>query len=69
MPKVPDPDDLKDEIQMREENIDRIPEDLRPFFLKKREYSIKWVEWNDIFDPKPMHWFWIKNIIPFDPFY
>ena len=54
MPKVPDPDELKDEIQMREEDIDKIPEDLRPFFLKKREYSIKWVEWNDIFDPKPM---------------
>ena len=54
MPKVPDPDELKDEIQMREENIELIPKELRKFFMKKREYTIKVVEWNDVFDPKPM---------------
>ena len=52
MPKVPPPEDLKDEIQLREENIDKVPEELRPFLLSKREYSIKWVEWNDILNPK-----------------
>ena len=40
MPKVPPPEDLKDEIQLREENIDKVPEELRPFLLSKREYSI-----------------------------
>ena len=40
MPKVPDPDELKDEIQMREEGIDKIPEDLRPFFLKKESIQL-----------------------------
>ena len=54
MPKVPDPDELKDEIQMREENIELIPKELRKFFMKKREYTIKVVEWNDVFAPKPM---------------
>jgi Acyl-CoA thioesterase len=52
MPKVPPPEDLKDEIQLREESIDEVPEELRPFLLSKREYSIKWVEWNDIMKPK-----------------
>ena len=54
MPKVPPPEDLKDEIQLREENIDKVPEELRPFLLSKREYSIKWVEWNDILNPKKL---------------
>ncbi len=32
-------------------------------FLKEREYSIKWVEWNDVFDPKkmpPIRNIWLK---------
>ena len=32
MPKVPDPDELKDEIQMREENIELIPKEFSQFF-------------------------------------
>ena len=63
MPKVPPPEDLKDEIQLREENIDEVPEELRPFLLSKREYSIKWVEWNDIMKPKklpPIRNIWLK---------
>ena len=63
MPKVPDPDQLKDEIQMREENIEIIPKELRKFFLKKREYILKCVEWNDVFDPKtmpPVRNVWLK---------
>ena len=63
MPKVPPPEDLKDEIQLREENIDKVPEELRPFLLSKREYSIKWVEWNDILNPKklpPIRNIWLK---------
>tara|TARA_X000000368_G_scaffold402829_1_gene377151 strand:- start:783 stop:1658 length:876 start_codon:yes stop_codon:yes gene_type:complete len=63
MPKVPPPEELKDEIQLREENIDEIPEELRPFLLSKREYSIKWVEWNDIMKPKklpPIRNIWLK---------
>ena len=36
MPKVPPPEDLKDEIQLREENIDKVPEELRPFLLSKK---------------------------------
>ena len=63
MPKVPDPDELKDEIQMREENIELIPKELRKFFMKKREYTIKVVEWNDVFDPKkmpPIRNIWLK---------
>ena len=63
MPKVPDPDELKDEIQMREENIELIPKELRKFFMKKREYTIKVVEWNAVFDPKhmaPIRNVWLK---------
>ena len=48
---------------MREENIDKVPEELRPFLLSKREYSIKWVEWNDILNPKklpPIRNIWLK---------
>ncbi|GIR11170.1 MAG: hypothetical protein CM15mP22_5900 [Gammaproteobacteria bacterium] len=37
---------------MREENIELIPKELRKFFMKKREYTIKVVEWNDFFAPK-----------------
>ena len=40
MPKVPPPEDLKDEIQLREENIEKVPEELKPFLLSKSEYSI-----------------------------
>ena len=54
MPDIPGPDELKTEIEMREENIDLIPEDLRPFFLKEREISLKIVEWNDVFDPQKL---------------
>ena len=69
MPKVPMPEDLKDEIQMRTEDIDKVPEELRPYFLKEREYSIKWVEWNDVFEPKvlpPIRNVWLKpnGVIP-----
>jgi len=63
MPKVPMPEDLKDEIEMRTEDIDKVPEELRPYFLKEREYSIKWVEWNDVFEPKvlpPIRNVWLK---------
>ena len=63
MPKVPPPEDLKDEIQLREESINEVPEELRPFLLSKREYSIKWVEWNDIMKPKklpPIRNIWLK---------
>tara|TARA_B100001057_G_scaffold219165_1_gene219397 strand:+ start:2160 stop:3032 length:873 start_codon:yes stop_codon:yes gene_type:complete len=69
MPKVPMPEDLKDEIEMRTEDIDKVPEELRPYFLKEREYSIKWVEWNDVFEPKvlpPIRNVWLKpnGVIP-----
>ena len=38
-------------------------EDLRPFFLKEREISLKIVEWNDVFDPQklpPVRNLWMK---------
>ncbi|MBO48234.1 MAG: acyl-CoA thioesterase II [Gammaproteobacteria bacterium] len=63
MPDIPGPEELKTEIEMREENIDLIPEDLRPFFLKEREISLKIVEWNDVFDPQklpPVRNLWMK---------
>ena len=37
--------------------------ELQEIFLKEREYSIKWVEWNDVFDPKkmpPIRNIWLK---------
>ena len=52
MPDVPQPEDLKTEQELRKSNIDNIPKELQEIFLKEREYSIKWVEWNDVFDPK-----------------
>ena len=69
MPKVPAPEEIKDEIEMRKENIDKVPEEIRHYFLKEREYSIKWVEWNDVFEPKvmpPIRNVWLKpnGIIP-----
>ena len=69
MPKVPAPEDIKDEIEMRKEHIEKVPEEIRPYFLKEREYSIKWVEWNDVFEPKvmpPIRNVWLKpnGIIP-----
>ena len=47
MPDVPQPEDLKTEQELRKSNIDNIPKELQEIFLKEREYSIKWVEWND----------------------
>tara|TARA_B100000941_G_scaffold286116_1_gene259163 strand:- start:34 stop:939 length:906 start_codon:yes stop_codon:yes gene_type:complete len=71
MPNVPMPENLKDEIQMREENIDKVPKGLEDIFLKQREYTQKVVEWNDVFDPKkmlPIRNVWIKpnGDIPLD---
>jgi acyl-CoA thioesterase-2 len=63
MPDVPQPEDLKTEQELRKSNIDNIPKELQEIFLKEREYSIKWVEWNDVFDPKkmpPIRNIWLK---------
>ena len=32
MPKVPPPEELKDEIELRQDNIDLVPEELREYF-------------------------------------
>ena len=63
MPNVPSPDELKDEIELRQDHIDLVPKELREYFLKEREYSMKPVEWQDVFKPKkmpPSRNLWIK---------
>ena len=54
MPKVPPPEELKDEIELRQDNIDLVPEELREYFTRERECTVKPVEWQDIFKPKKM---------------
>lgn len=54
MPKVPPPEDLKDEIELRQDNIDLVPEELREYFTRERECTVKPVEWQDVFNPQKM---------------
>jgi acyl-CoA thioesterase-2 len=62
-PKVPHPDSLPSEDDLRRQYIDRVPEQYRDHFLRKRPIEIKPVQSSDIFRPEkrpPFQSVWIR---------
>ena len=62
-PKVPHPDTLPSEDDLRRKYIDQIPEQYRDHFLRKRPIEIKPVQSSDIFRPEkrpPFQSVWIR---------
>ena len=64
MPDVPPPDDLPDEVALREKVADKVPEEWRATFLRRRPFEIRPVNPNDLFEPKvlePVQMVWFKT--------
>lgn len=54
MPRYPHPDTLKNEQELKDEHVGKIPEALKMRYLRKRHIEIKPVEPRDPIHPKPM---------------
>ncbi|MES2338517.1 MAG: acyl-CoA thioesterase II [Pseudomonadota bacterium] len=72
MPDVPGPDDLRAERDLRLEQIDEIPEKLRPFFLRARPIEMRPVSPRMLTRPEPTEpvwhsWFRVVAPLPDDP--
>ena len=72
MPDVPDPDSLKSERELRLENLERVPEKMRPFFLRPRPVEIRpvgpmrWVAPSPT-EPVQHSWFRVGSALPNNP--
>ena len=66
MPYAPDPETLKSEHELRQENADKIPEQFREAFLRRRPFEIRPVSPKAMFNPEPAE---PRNIVwvKFDP--
>lgn len=67
MPDVPPPDGLKTEQELRRERIDRIPQKLRPFMLRRRPIEIRPCLPRDWMDPDrrdPVWHCWFRALAP-----
>lgn len=53
MPATPPPETWPDRPALRQENVDRIPEQYRDDFLRERPIEIREVEPRDLFEPTP----------------
>lgn len=72
MPDVPAPETLRSDRDLRLEHIDKIPEPLRPYFLRERSIDLRpvsprhWVK-PDKTDPVQHVWFRVSGTVPDDP--
>jgi acyl-CoA thioesterase-2 len=67
MPDVAMPEDLKTEQELRKESIHEIPEDMRPFFLRRRPIEIRPVtprRWSNPVKSEAVHQSWFRAIAP-----
>lgn len=67
MPGVPPPEELRSEQELRREKIDEIPENMRPFFLRRRPIEIRPVTPRDWMNPEkapPVWHSWFRAIAP-----
>ena len=67
MPDVPDPEDLKSELELIREMEERIPERVRPVLTQDRPLDIRPVDPVDPFEPEarePVRHTWIRAIGP-----
>jgi len=72
MPDVPGPDELRSELDLRREVIDRIPEEFHERWLQERPIDTRPVEAADYLKPEPREpvrhvWFRTRNSVPDDP--
>ena len=72
MPDVPGPKELRSELDLRREVIDRIPEEFRERWLQERPIETRPVEAADYLKPEPREpvrhvWFRTRNSVPDDP--
>ena len=72
MPDVPDPDTLKSERELRLENLDKVPERMRDFFLRPRPVELRpvgpmrWVAPAPT-EPVSHSWFRVGSPLPDSP--
>jgi acyl-CoA thioesterase II len=70
MPKVPPPEDLPSEDDFRARIVDKIPEQYRDNFLRKRPIELRPVDRTDIFAPQkksPHQAVWVRATAPLPP--
>ncbi|HKC52139.1 MAG TPA: acyl-CoA thioesterase II [Myxococcota bacterium] len=71
MPDVPPPETLQNEIELRRRVADRLPEKMRPYFLRDRPIEVRPVDPVDEFEPEPRAplqnvWFRAVDALPDD---
>lgn len=67
MPDAPPPEELESDMALREKYIDRVPEEFRSRFLRKRPYELRPVTPGNMFEPKvlePAQMVWFRATEP-----
>lgn len=67
MPDVPGPEDLKNEIELREGMLDKMPEEFREHFVRERPLEMRPVNPKDMMNPKkapPYQNVWFRATAP-----
>lgn len=67
MPDAPPPEELELDMALREKYIDRVPEEFRSRFLRKRPYELRPVTPGNMFEPKvlePAQMVWFRATEP-----
>lgn len=72
MPDAPAPETLKDETELRQEAVKKLPPEEREAFTRDRMMDVRSVNPQDLFNPEPgephhMTWMKSREILPDDP--